>query len=68
MYGRIIVTFDKDDSGNDIATLISFRKNGSSMTTLNVITGSRAIDIWNELNGKDLFEERKEETDYEETL
>ena len=57
MNDRIFVTFDK--SQEDIPTLITFRENsfasisgGPNITALNVITGDRAIDIWNELTKK----------------
>lgn len=58
MNNRIFVTFDK--SQEDIPTLMTFQENtfayitgGPNITVLNVITGDRAIDIWNELSKKE---------------
>ena len=57
MINRIYLTFDKSDE--DIPTIVCFTESwnilasGPSMQVQNIITGDRAIRLWNELTKKE---------------
>jgi len=55
MDNKFYITFDK--SQEDIPTLVVFAESyfltGPSMKVINVITGDRAVAMWDELKGKE---------------
>ena len=55
MTNKIYITFDK--SNEDIPTLVVFTEGwsltGSNMTVQNIITGDRAVELWDRLTKKE---------------